>query len=299
MYKIFKSELFSFFVLISFLLIAIYFRFYNLGYSDFQGDEAKVFLYRQLDQGFISTLFTNSKGPGQYIVVYLVDKIYAIIGGGFDQELFFRIPFALAGVISVFLFYILGKLFGGKNAGIYACILSALNGVFIAFSRIVQYQSFNILFSLISSIFFIFYLKNKSKRNLFISGFASAIGFLFHYDAVFYIVPQFIILLFSLDRKIFIKNILVYVSALSFILIFFLPYLFSTTFYSTLNYILNERSIGFFSYDSVYYGAKLISIYFPKEFIFFVVFVLLITFVFWYKKRYNNLIIEFVFVFVG
>ena len=291
MYKIFKSELFSFFVLISFLLIAIYFRFYNLGYSDFQGDEAKVFLYRQLDQGFISTLFTNSKGPGQYIVVYLVDKIYAIIGGGFDQELFFRIPFALAGVISVFLFYILGKLFGGKNAGIYACILAALNGFFIAFSRIIQYQSFNILLSLISSIFFIGYLKNKSPRNLFITGLISAIGFLFHYDAVFYIVPQFIILFFTLSRKDFFKNIFAYLLGLSFLLIFFFQYLLSDTFYSTINYILHERSVGFFSYDSVYYGAKLISIYFPKEFIFFVVFVLLITFVFWYKKRHNNLVL--------
>src|SRR3990167_8484008 len=290
MYKIFKSEWFSFFVLISFLLIAIYFRFYNLGYSDFQGDEAKVFLYRQLDQGFISTLFTNSKGPGQYIVVYLVDKIYAIIGGGFNQELFFRIPFALAGVISVFLFYILGKLFGGKKAGIYSCILSALNCFFVAFSRIIQYQSFNILLSLISSIFFIGYLKNKSPRNLFITGLISAIGFLFHYDAVFYIIPQFIILLFSLDRKIFIKNILVYASALSFILIFFLPYLFSTTFYSTLNYILNERTIGFFSYDSVYYSLKLISIYFSKEFIIFNVLVLLFAFISWYKTSRDKLI---------
>lgn len=292
MYKTFKSGRFHYFILISFLLIALFFRFYNLGYSDFQGDEAKIFLYRTLDQDFISTLFTNSKGPGQYIVVYLMDKIYGIIGGGFDQELFFRIPFAIAGVVSVWLFYILGKLFGGKNAGLYACILAALNGFFIAFSRIVQYQSFNILLSLASSIFFVLYLKNKSKMGLFLSGFISAIGFLFHYDAIFYIVPQFIILLFSLDRKILVKNVLVYVSAISFTLIFFLPYLFSSTFYSTINYILNERSVGFFSYDSVYYGFKLISIYFPKEFIISIGFVLCASFIFWYKTRRDKLVLR-------
>ncbi|PIR42711.1 hypothetical protein CO058_00625 [candidate division WWE3 bacterium CG_4_9_14_0_2_um_filter_35_11] len=295
MYKTFKSEWFHYFVLISFLLIAFFFRFCNLGYSDFQGDEAKIFLYRTLDQDFISTLFTNSKGPGQYIVVYLMDKIYGIIGGGFDQELFFRIPFAIAGVVSVWLFYILGKLFGGKNAGLYACILASLNGFFIAFSRIVQYQSFNILLSLASSIFFVLYLKSKSKKSLFLSGFISAIGFLFHYDAIFYIVPQFIILLFSLDRKIFVKYILVYVSASSSILIFFLPYLFSSTFFSTINYILNERSIGFFSYDSVYYSLKLISIYFPKEFTISVGFVLLFVFIFWYKSNKDKLILFLVF----
>ncbi len=296
MYKTFKSGRFHYFILISFLLIALFFRFYNLGYSDFQGDEAKIFLYRTLDQDFISTLFTNSKGPGQYIVVYLMDKIYGIIGGGFDQEPFFRIPFALVGGGSVWLFYRLGKLFGGKNAGLYACILASLNGFFIAFSRIVQYQSFNILLSLISSIFFIIYLKNKSKKHLFVSGFVSAIGFLFHYDAIFYIVPQCIILLLSLNRETLIRNISAYIFGLSFVLVFFLPYIFSSSFYSTINYILNERSIGFFSYDSIYYGFKLISIYFPKEFVISIGLVLCLSFIFWYKTHRDKLVLILLFL---
>lgn len=282
-------------IVIMFLLVAIYFRFYNLGYSDFQGDEAKIFIYKTLDKDFISTLFTNSKGPGQYIVVYLTDIVYGIVEINFDKEYFFRIPFALVGVISVFLFYYLGKMFGGKNAGVHACIFASLNGFFIAFSRIVQYQSFNIFLALVSSIFFIGYLKNKSIRNLFLVGLISAFGFLFHYDAVFYIVPQFIVLLFLLDKKIFIKNISAYFLGMSFLLFFFLPYFFSSTFSSTLDYILNERSIGFFSYDSVYYSFKLMSIYFPKEFIIFVIFVLFTIFVFWYKKNQNKTLLFLVF----
>jgi hypothetical protein len=247
-------------IVILVLIVAAYFRFTYLGYSDLQGDEAKPFEYRQTAD-FIGFLFSNSKGPGQYLIIKFTELLQV---HNIDDEFLYRLPFAFAGFLSVFLFYFIAKKFFDSKTALYVLIISALNGFFIAFSRIIQYQSFKIFFALISTLFFLYFLKNKKKSNLLFSGIFIAVAFLFHYDALTLVIAQIIILFTQQDK---VKNYLNYFLGLSLSLVFYIPYVFSEKFPSTLSYILNDRAVTNFSYDSVFYSAKLSSIYNSREYL--------------------------------
>ena len=50
------------------LLLGAFLRFYNLGYSDYQGDEIKALFNVRNDKNFFEFLFEQKKGPNQFLV---------------------------------------------------------------------------------------------------------------------------------------------------------------------------------------------------------------------------------------
>ncbi len=275
-----KKINFNFVTVTLFLIVAAYFRFTSLGYSDLQGDEVKPFAYRDAPS-FINFLLGNSKGPGQYLVVWtseFFDK------ANNDMEFHYRLPFAVAGFFSVFFFYIIAKKYFNSKVGFYALTIAALNGFFIAFSRIVQYQSFKLLLVLVSTYFFLYFLKKLDRKYLVLSGISIAAAFLFHYDALTLLIVQSIILFSKSDK---IKNYLIYFASFSIALIFYIPYTFNENFKYTLSYILHDRTIAEFSYDSVFYSEKLSSIYFSKEYLVIVGVLAIVSF---WKLQSKNLL---------
>lgn len=262
MLSIFKKIKWIHLSIVILLAFSAYFRFRLLGYSDFQGDEAKVFLFLKEDS-FLSFILKNSKGPGQYLVAWGMESLAL---KSIDTELLFRSPFAYINFIATILAFYIPKRFFNLRTALYTLALFSLNGFFIAFSRIVQYQSFLIFLSLLSSLFFLIYL-NKSGENrkfLFFAGLTSSIGLLFHYDAFGFIVAQIILLFIS--KKSF-KDYLIYGSGLLTCLVFYVPYVLHDNFLLTFQYLLNDRAVSNFSYDSIFYSTKLLQIYFSKEFI--------------------------------
>lgn len=250
----------SYLFLLLILVIAAYFRFAFLGYSDLQGDEAKIFLYRD-NPSFIEFLLQNSKGPGQYLIVKATELLYI---NSLDTEFLYRLPYAIAGFLATYLFYYIAKKYYNAQIGLYVLIIAALNGFFIAFSRIIQYQSFNILLGLLSSLFFLSFLNNRNKKNLIISGLISSVAFMFHYDALGFVVPQLMLLFLTTDK---VRNYLIYILGFLTSLVFYLPYVLNERFSLTLNYLLNDRAVANFSYDSIFYSNKLSNIYFSKEYL--------------------------------
>lgn len=248
-------------ILFVFLLtVAAFFRFVFLGYSDLQGDETKVFEYRNTED-ILKFLLNNSKGPGQYMVAKLTEMLGI---SSMDPEFLYRMPFAIAGFISVYLFYFIAKKFYNERIGINVLLVASLNGFFIAFSRIIQYQAFMILLALISSLFFLNFLKEGNKKYLFLSSLTGVVAALFHYDAVSFIIPQ-LTLLFLIEDKV--KNYGIYFFGLATSLIFYVPYVLSESFQSTFKYLVNDRAVANFSYDSVLYSLKLSSVYMSKEYL--------------------------------
>jgi len=127
--------------LLSVLAIAAPFRLANLGYSEFQGDEAKVVLRSMaVLQGVPDALIAHRKPPGEVL-------LNALFAGGLDAvtELTGRLPFALAGLAGVLAIYHLGRTLFGPRAGLIAALLLAVNGYFVAFGRILQYQGVELL----------------------------------------------------------------------------------------------------------------------------------------------------------
>ena len=123
------------------LLAAAPFRLWNLGHSEFQGDEALALLRTvAVLHGVPDALIAHRKPPGEILM-------YAPFAAGLGAvtELTARLPFSLAGVAGVVALYRLGQLMFGQRVAVVAALLMAVNGYFVAFGRILQYQSVELL----------------------------------------------------------------------------------------------------------------------------------------------------------
>lgn len=232
-FGLFKSNVFQILVLIL-IISTIYLRFSDLGFSHFYGDETKTF-YLDKTVPALEFFLSQRKGPGQFFVVWVMEKLF----GGYD-EFILRIPFAIAGTLSVLVFYFLVNKFylkGDKFSSLFATYLFSLSGFFIAFSRTVQYQSFVILLGLLAIYFW------KIKKTI-LSGIIFGVSLLFHYDAVFFLIPVVyeIITNFKQNKK----QILFF--AVFIILIcttFYVPYLIKGNFIQDTLIYLSKRQSGF------------------------------------------------------
>lgn len=119
------------------LAVAGSLRLTDLGWSEFQGDEARVLLRAMAAlQGYPDALAAHRKVPGEILLTY---AFYGQTGA--IDELVGRLPFALAGVAGVLAFRELGRELFGEWVGLMAAMLLAVNGYFVAFGRILQYDS--------------------------------------------------------------------------------------------------------------------------------------------------------------
>jgi len=122
--------------LIVLMALTAFFRFAALGYSEYQGDEIDVaMLAREIIAGRGGALFSHRKGP----VEIMVAMAFALFHGQFD-ELALRLPFALASFLTVIAVYMLGRRMFGQRVALLGGALLAIEGVFLGFSRMVQYQ---------------------------------------------------------------------------------------------------------------------------------------------------------------
>jgi len=171
------------FALLTLLALSFVLRFVNLGYSDYQGDEIKSLFILEEDQPLSEFLLTQRKGPGQFLITFLVK----ILDNDYSLELLTRLPFAVAGFISVIFFYKLLENAFNKKVAFYASMFFVTNGFLVAFSRISQYQSFVILF-MTASIFYLhksLHEQGFAKKGFLLAFVCWAFSILFHYDGIF------------------------------------------------------------------------------------------------------------------
>jgi 4-amino-4-deoxy-L-arabinose transferase-like glycosyltransferase len=228
-------------VLLFILILSAIPRFFQLGYSHFYGDEIKT-LY--LDKTVSATDFflSQRKGPVQFLVVWVMEKF----SGGFF-EFWTRLPFAIAGLLSVLFFYLFVKKTIGFKTALISSVLYSFSGFSVAFSRTAQYQSFLMLFCFMALYLFELYTETGKKKLLFLSSLLFAAALLTHYDALFFILP----LVINQGRHFFIsrsyrKTIIIYFIVPLFLLsaLFYLPYFVKGIFFTnTINY-LNKRVVG-------------------------------------------------------
>jgi hypothetical protein len=127
-------------------LLAAGLRFSWLGFSDLQGDEVNATsLGWSLARHDWDAVFRYHKGPAEGLIsgsmMLLSDSLAEIVP---------RLPFAWAGVLIVATVALLTRRLFGPQAGLWAFVLAASNGLLIAFSRIVQYQNLVMLLSLLA-----------------------------------------------------------------------------------------------------------------------------------------------------
>ena len=187
------------------LLSMLPLRLINLGYSEYICDESVALSWLKVNKAFYSLdfLFSQHKGPLQYLIGGL---IFLFTKDVFN-ELIFRLPFAFANCVSVAVFYLFVKnITKSKPTAFISAFLFGVNGFVLVFGRIFQYQSFNLLFSLLSMYFYSKIpddaVKNDAeleKKVLKYSLFGTmffCFSILAHWDAIF-VLPYLALVIFK------------------------------------------------------------------------------------------------------
>jgi len=176
--------------------VSLVLRLVDLGYSNLQGDEILT-LCRVTDHKSPYQLFAfllrQAKGPVQY----LITCTFSLLDPTFSSELALRLPFAIANLLALVCFFLLVYRLFTLQAAIYSTFLLAANGIFIAFARIVQYQSFVILGGLLGLLGLTLALQHEKWRvmGLYVSSIAAAMSLLAHFDAAFFMPPMAVLVL--------------------------------------------------------------------------------------------------------
>ena len=228
------------------LAIALLVRLPNLGYSEFQGDEA-VIMQRAADAllGDDDELFIHQKGPVEILVPM---SIWALSGTITEWQA--RLPFVLAGLLAVLSVTALGSSWFGHRAGIAAGLLVAINGFMVAFARIVQYQNLVIAMGCLSLLWLIEYRLAQRPMAPVLSAIFLAFGLLSHYDTVLVAPAAVAVAIVALSeakadpqvgRNIF-GHLLVAAGVGAVVLaLFYVPFVLNPMFSRTFNYLAAGR----------------------------------------------------------
>ena len=177
---------------VALMLVAAFFRLTYLGYSEFQGDEARAMLMAAgVLRGQDEILFVHKKGPAE---VLLPAAFYALHGT--IDEFTARLPFALASLAGVLSVYILIRRLFPRHAlaAPVAAGLLAVDGYLVAFARIVQYQSVVFLMMALAAWCFYLWYRDPDPVLAMLAALFVAVGTLAHYEAI--LVTPFVAWLF-------------------------------------------------------------------------------------------------------
>ncbi|MCP5095620.1 MAG: glycosyltransferase family 39 protein [Chloroflexi bacterium] len=223
--------------LLALLGATILLRLPNMGYKEIQGDEG-IILMRAATAllGDDGELFLHQKGPVEILFPMLTWE-----AAGSITEFWARVPFLIAGVLSVIALMLLARRWFGWQVGLVAGVLYAINGFAIAFSRIIQYQSFVMLWGMLAVFYADWFRQDGKGRDLGLTAVFLAGGLLAHYDAVL-VVPAIIWLVWPrlqvAQWKTWVMSALAGVVMLA---VFYLPYVRHPNFAKTKEYLLGAR----------------------------------------------------------
>ncbi|MFQ5576374.1 MAG: ArnT family glycosyltransferase [Anaerolineae bacterium] len=162
------------------LLLALFVRAADLGYSEFQGDEALAMISAaETLEGHADALFLRGKGPAEVLLPAAVWRLAGPITEGAA-----RLPFAVAGMMGIVTLYLLAAEFLSERAALYGAAILAAGGFSVGFSRIVQYQTLVLWMSALSLWGMWRAAQTGRKRWAFVSGLFLGVGLLAHYDAI-------------------------------------------------------------------------------------------------------------------
>jgi hypothetical protein len=270
---------------IALVILASSLRLIELGYSEFQGDEARAtLLAADVASGVDNILLVHQKAPGE---VLLPAASYSLLGT--LNEFNSRLPFSIAGITALLMAYGLARrmmeeLPNGKQyahtVGIIAMAILTVSGYLIAFGRLLQYQSVVLLCHLSAAwLCWRFYesgpVRNSKgvatiQPNLIVAAIISGVGLIAHYEGIL-IVPV-LLLLFGLGvyrHRVAIKDAARMIGATAFMLLlvpacFYVPFVTSPSFAVTSEYVLRRVSkqggVGIL-YNNVPFYINLTSFY--------------------------------------
>jgi uncharacterized membrane protein len=161
------------------IIAGIIFRFYNLGYNSLWLDEAVTYDTSIKSIGEIWT--TISSGDFNPPLFYWIEHFMLFFG---NSEFILRFIPAVLGVLSIPLFYLIGKELLDRNAGILAAAFLAFSSFHIYYSQEARAYSPMLFFASLSILYFLKAIKENDTKNWIFFGLFSAISFWLHFYVV-------------------------------------------------------------------------------------------------------------------
>ncbi len=219
------------------VIAAFTFRLENLGWGEFQGDEARAMLLAEkVTTGSPEVLFSHRKGPGE-----ILTAAAAINTFGSDSEFAMRLPFAISGIAALAAIAAVVTVLASPWLGILGFIVGLQDGVLLGFSRIVQYQMPMLL---LCGCGWIMITTGAWRRYSCWLGLFFGAALLCHYDAVFLVAPGLVLCgYWALNRESSVQPFIVACFTTGLIcLAFYVPFVLSTSFDETNRYLLARAS---------------------------------------------------------
>jgi 4-amino-4-deoxy-L-arabinose transferase-like glycosyltransferase len=221
------------------LVLAAALRLPRLGYAEFHEDEVEVTsLATRTIGGEDYAVFLHRKGPEQ-----MLPPLAGWLLAGRITEGWARLPFALAGLLGVAALTLFAHRLGGGAAGLATGVLLALNGYFIAFSRMVQYQAIIFFLASLALVCLWWALEEGETRLIWPAALGLAASLLAHYDALLYLPVAAYLAWRIWQRRRAARPALLVAGLLAagVLLSFYIPYVRDPQFEQTRTYLVESR----------------------------------------------------------
>jgi 4-amino-4-deoxy-L-arabinose transferase-like glycosyltransferase len=222
-----------------YITVAGFLALTSLSYADYWGDEMNSLLRALTVMGGRGEIiFNHTKGP----VEILIPTAFGLLVERWDSYTL-RFPFALTYIAGSIAFYSLVRHMFDRNAAFLATLLLIVNGLYLAFGRIVQYQAAAFLVSVLAIASAYRFYRDGQSVQLGIIALLAGVGLLAHYDTLL-ILPVISYLVWSRFRQNYAKwgrewqhLVLAAALLLAVIALFYLPFAFGPAPIKTLSYL--------------------------------------------------------------
>jgi len=206
------------------LIVATFLRFFKIDYQSLWMDEIYTMNVASSKHSFSQIIFeVNLRESYPYFYFFIMNLLFTVFG---DFSIVARIPSAICGILAILMIYKLGKELYSKNVGLIAATLLTLNRYELYYSQEARAYTFYLLGLLISYYYFIKFIKESNKRNLWLYAISTGLMLNTNFFSVLNVLSQGIFMVFvlmSLDKEeriAFLKKVLIIAGI---VLLFFIP----------------------------------------------------------------------------
>jgi len=163
-------------ILISLTIVGFILRFYNLGYNSLWLDEATTFNWSKL--GFFEIWEISLTADFHPPLFHWIEHVMLVFG---QSEFVLRTAPALFGILTIPVFYLIGKEFHDKNVGIISAALLTFSYFGIFYSQEAYSYSMVLFVFSLAILFYLLSLRTDKITYWVLFGIISAIAFWTHY----------------------------------------------------------------------------------------------------------------------
>jgi len=229
--------------LVVILCVAIFLRWYNIGYGEFHEDELEnMRLTARAVGGEEYAPFLDSKGPIHWLLPGSLWLMH-----GWINEAIARSPFAICSTLTVLAVYALGCRMAGAIVGLIGSGLVAVSGLLVAYARHLENPSLIVFWGVLAAwCAYRFYCEGIGALQV-LGALFLGIGLVAHPNMILYVLPFAFMISFvywrnqGLWRRHWKSLVLSLLLFLVLTLLFYVPFIRDPNFLRTMEYFAEER----------------------------------------------------------